>query len=366
MESKLMKYIVYCTTCTINKKIYVGVHKTYNVEQFDGYIGCGVYINQPSTYVNPKTSFQYAVKKYGPKKFIRNIISIFDNEEDAYNLEASIVTKDFLARSDVYNMVLGGNTLYYNTAIKIYCYDEQGNFKQEYKSILEASKIIGRNIKTIQDALKNKTKCYNCFWTKEKFDKLDLSKMHQYNGHERLPVYQYDINGNYECCYDSVREASKVTGIHSANISSSIKLGTICYDKYFTIIYAPTFSISKSEAINSYEVHQYDLDGNYIASYDNMTKAKRKLGIKSDIYRAIKLGRSAGGFQWSFEKLPKIKKIQPKAGRARSVGKYDKNWNLIKEYPTIEACKKENGAGIIHVLQGRDKFAKGFRYKYID
>nr|DAM35509.1 MAG TPA: GIY-YIG nuclease superfamily protein [Bacteriophage sp.] len=39
MENNL-KWIVYCTTCTINNKIYIGVHKTVNPEVFDGYLGC--------------------------------------------------------------------------------------------------------------------------------------------------------------------------------------------------------------------------------------------------------------------------------------------------------------------------------------
>lgn len=45
-----MKYIVYLTTninSSINgiNRIYIGVHQTKNPEIFDGYIGCGVYVN---------------------------------------------------------------------------------------------------------------------------------------------------------------------------------------------------------------------------------------------------------------------------------------------------------------------------------
>ena len=42
-----MKFIVYLTLCTANNKIYIGVHQTKDVNVFDGYIGCGVYINRP-------------------------------------------------------------------------------------------------------------------------------------------------------------------------------------------------------------------------------------------------------------------------------------------------------------------------------
>jgi len=39
------KWIVYLTTNLVNKKIYVGVHKTLTPDVFDGYIGCGINIH---------------------------------------------------------------------------------------------------------------------------------------------------------------------------------------------------------------------------------------------------------------------------------------------------------------------------------
>lgn len=101
-----MKYIVYCTTCLVTGKIYIGVHKTENPDIFDGYIGNGIKIG----YIlkNPKTAFQYAIKKYGYKNFKRSILFVFDKEEDAYEKEGEIVTLDFIKRKDNYNVKIGG------------------------------------------------------------------------------------------------------------------------------------------------------------------------------------------------------------------------------------------------------------------
>lgn len=108
-DSKPYRYIVYCTINIINMFIYVGVHKMYDNEPL--YIGNGCHANHPSDYAHPKTKFQYALKTYGPKNFIRITLKDFGDDEDgAYLLEAEIVNEEFLARPDVYNMVLGGKS----------------------------------------------------------------------------------------------------------------------------------------------------------------------------------------------------------------------------------------------------------------
>lgn len=360
------KFIVYCTTNLINNKIYIGVHETKDPNVFDNYIGNGIYINQPSTYQYSKTKFQNAVKKYGVSNFRRTTLAVFDNSEDAYDLEALIVNEEFLTRTDVYNMILGGG-ITPDTSKVCFQYDSEGNFIKEFKSITQAAESINRHMIGIQRSLKNKTKCAGYFWTEVKYDKLDLTKMHIYDKDLRkIPVFQYSNLGEYECCYNSIRDAARILQIDHSNLSTSIKLGTLCSNKYFSTEFASNYSIAKSETINSKEVHQYTLDGIYIASYENMTKAKKATGIKSDIYKAIKLGRTAGNYQWSFEKLPKIAQIKPKPSKARKVGKYDELGTLLKVYNSKAQCEKENGRGVSHVLYGRDTTHKGFYYKFID
>ena len=144
-----MKYIVYQTVNKINNKIYVGVHGTTDPEIFDGYIGNGVSIYRPATYINPKTPFQRAVKKYGIKAFVRTILKIFDNEEDAYKMEQEIVNEDFLKRTDVYNLAKGGRVevINANPKRKVYMYDLDGNFEREFTGINEAGRFLNPSAK---------------------------------------------------------------------------------------------------------------------------------------------------------------------------------------------------------------------------
>lgn len=142
-----MKYIVYQTVNKINNKIYIGVHGT-EMDEFDGYIGNGVSIYRPATYMNPKTPFQYAVKKYGIKNFIRTTIKEFENEEDAYKLEEQLVNEQFLKREDVYNLALGGRiTELANPRKKVYMYDLNGNFEREFDSVNSAGRFLNPKAK---------------------------------------------------------------------------------------------------------------------------------------------------------------------------------------------------------------------------
>ena len=88
-----MHYLVYRTTCSVNGKVYVGVHVTNDIE--DGYLGSGLAISR-------------AIKKHGRDKFTREILHDVTSAEEAYQLEAQIVNEQFVERDDTYNLRTGG------------------------------------------------------------------------------------------------------------------------------------------------------------------------------------------------------------------------------------------------------------------
>ena len=127
-----MKYIVYLTTCLVNSKIYVGVHQMENPNEFysdGGYLGCGVFISRPATYKKSKTPFQYAVNKYGVKNFKRYTIKSNLTRQEALELEAVLVDKEFISREDTYNVALGGNIG--KVCKKVFQFDFKGNLLKE-------------------------------------------------------------------------------------------------------------------------------------------------------------------------------------------------------------------------------------------
>ena len=88
-----IKYTVYKTTNNINGKIYIGCHKTYDVN--DSYMGSG-------------NNIKLAIKKYGIENFTKVVLYTFDNSVECYEKEAELVNENFVARQDTYNMHVGG------------------------------------------------------------------------------------------------------------------------------------------------------------------------------------------------------------------------------------------------------------------
>lgn len=93
MEIPKKHYIIYKITNLINGKIYIGQHQTFNLD--DGYMGSSAILNS-------------AIKKYGIENFKKEILKECNTFDEMNRTEAEIVDKDFIARSDTYNVSVGG------------------------------------------------------------------------------------------------------------------------------------------------------------------------------------------------------------------------------------------------------------------
>lgn len=88
-----MYYTIYKITNQIDGKIYIGSHKTKDLN--DNYMGSGKYL-------------KHAQAKYGTENFTKEVLFVFDAPEEMYAKEAELVNKDFLATENTYNLKVGG------------------------------------------------------------------------------------------------------------------------------------------------------------------------------------------------------------------------------------------------------------------
>jgi|LakMenEpi03Aug12_release.lakeMendotaPanAssembly.Ray.scaffolds.fasta_scaffold495096_1 group I intron endonuclease len=84
-----MYYTIYKITNKINGKHYIGMHKTSNLD--DGYMGSGKFIRR-------------AILKHGLENFTKEILHVFDNEQDMKNKEKELVILGEMS----YNLCDGG------------------------------------------------------------------------------------------------------------------------------------------------------------------------------------------------------------------------------------------------------------------
>lgn len=358
----IMKYIVYLTTNIINNKIYIGVHDTNNPDIFDGYLGNGVNINIPSSIQNTKTPFTYDIKKYGFNKFKRSTLKIFDKLEDALDLERWLVDQDFINRKDTYNITLGGGMPPINNK-EVYQYTLDGNFIRKYDSIREASKDNNLQEASIGRAILYKRTSGKYLWSNIKVDKLNINEYSIYN--PKIKIYVYDSGGNYFTSYNSENECCKKLQCNLSNIQRAIKLGIMVHGYYLSDKKYEIYQKPKSERLTGI-IHQYDLNGKYIKSYNSIKEAEVYLktslrGLNDAIKQSPK--HYYKGFLWC--RGFKQDYMEPYKTKVRKIGQYTMDNKLVKIFNTLRECRKEF-PNVSKVLNGTAKHCHHYKFKYIE
>ena len=355
-------YIVYKTTNIVNNKIYIGVHGTNTPDVFDGYIGDGCFVNSPSSYRNPKTPYQRAVKKYGPDKFNRKVLKCFDRAEDAYDLERFLVDRDFLRRKDTYNACLGG---YGGSActVHIFQFTIAGVLIQKWNSISEAASYYNVSTAAMNGALVNKGTCAGFYWSYD--DSVDITR----HRNPRMGTTCYQYNSNTKLLmrsFSSVTEAANITGIHIACIQKSLLGGYKAKDSYFSYELVDTFQIPKSSQAATIPLYIYDLQGTYVATLITKEEKLNFFNIHhlSNINAALRIGRPFKQWQISTEQKEKLPAVISKTNIGKSVGKYTVTGDLVETYKSITQAKKINGAGCAAALY-QNKLYRGYKYCFL-
>lgn len=87
--------VVYKITNIKNNKEYIGVHSTNDLN--DNYYGSGRAIKR-------------AIKKYGIKSFIKEVLHCFDTRAEALEKEKELVDECYVKNKNTYNLSIGGTS----------------------------------------------------------------------------------------------------------------------------------------------------------------------------------------------------------------------------------------------------------------
>jgi hypothetical protein len=121
----------------------------------------------------------------------------------------------------------------------------------------------------------------------------------------KIHVYQYDIDGNFIKSYSSITCASKELHLSLSDISLSVKgvrhlVGGFQWKNYKQIK-IPAFNKLKSYNHKNF-VDQYDLSGNFIKQWNNVSQISRDLNIgRSGICNCLSgISKSSAGYVWRY------------------------------------------------------------------
>lgn len=356
-----MKWIVYQTINVLNNKIYVGVHKTENPDLFDGYIGCSVIITHPSSYANPETPFQYAVKKYGPSKFKRTILKVFNDPESAFNMEAEIVNRDFIKRKDTYNIHLGG--LGGRIGRPINQFDFDGKLIKTWELIQDAADFYYCDWMSIYYSYEYKVSRKGFYWSYD--SKINIS---EWVNAKATPVYKYDSE-SLKCIdfYPSQHAAAKENNVKLDRIQRSVRGRYKTDGFYYSDKLFEEYSPIKRLDISGKPIYVYSLDGTFIKELITKDEITSFFGIKNGdpIRNALRTGRQYKDYQVSLEKFDKLEPIKDKRKEAKRVGRFSLSGDLLEEYDTVTLAREAHGTGVSRCLRGQQKQCHNFIFKYI-
>lgn len=327
------KFVVYKHISPSNK-IYIGITGQGTNRRWRNGLG---YKNSKD---RRETPFWRAIKKYGWDNFKHEIL--FENltEKEACEKEIELIDKYSATNPKYgYNISQGGsgvsglygdkNGMYGKTGDKCPWFGKK-HTEEEKKKISEANK--GKNV-TDESILKTK----------------------ESRGFQNIT--QLSLNGEYINTYISQSEALKSIGINKL----SGQISKCCTYKALTAygyrwMYEDDYKIKKDNygnikvqsriAYNARKVDVYDINGNYINTYDSMLEASKQLKIcDSEICNSCNGNRfSAKGhvFRYQGEPFNKYKKKIHK----KEVLQFDINDILINEYESVKDAMRKTGVSV--------------------
>lgn len=253
-------YNVYIHLNKNNNKIYVGITKQVPKKRWRNGNG----------YKN-NILFYRAIQKYGWDNFEHKILYEHLTKEEAEQKEIELIAQYKSNQKEFgYNIENGGN--------------HQGNVSEETKRKIgiahKGKKLSNDARKKISDSnkirfsKKENHPMYGKHHSQDTINKIIESKKHTKR------IVQFDLKGNFIRVWDNSMQIERELGINHCHIGS-VARGNQLSSHNFIWKYEKDLTTNKINKYNNKtikRVNQYDLDGNFITTFDKMTDIKDKYG----------------------------------------------------------------------------------------
>lgn len=239
--------VIYCTTNLINGRKYIGLDSKNNSK----YLGSG-------------KAFKLALKKYGKNNFRKDILTHCKNIKDLLIMEEFYIRRlNAVNSKNFYNMAEGGGKI----ITKPICqYNLKGKLLNCWDSISAIENELGFNNSKITAVAKGnygRRTAYGYIWRykQDNFNKYPTTSQWKiYNYQKKLLSKQMKGKNN------------------------------------------PMYNKKGKDHPNSSKIVQFDLNDNYIKTWESITDAKNKLNINNISACCRGIRKKAGNYKWKYFK----------------------------------------------------------------
>ena len=305
---------IYSVTNLINGKIYIG--KTNNLRRRWN----------EHKYGYTKTSIlKRAIKKYGVENFLFDVVAEipFDTTEELNSVLDQLeiyYIELYDTYKNGYNATIGGEGISFyhhseETKKKISRSNKGRVLSEETKRKCRIANLGHHHTedakRRIREALLARDhEIYERAAAKRRGVKRDYDMIMQGANKRRKPILQYDLDGNFIREYPGAIAANRAwkSGICSC-CKGKLKEAYGYIWRYKTKEdYALKIDAPKNIHIENKVVYQYNTNGDYITSYENMSVAAKQTNInRSAISNCLcGLSNSSGGYVWKYERKEEV------------------------------------------------------------
>ena len=312
-----------------SKKRYIGITSQTTERRWrndgNGYLRCSYFWN--------------AIQKYGWENFEHIILAEDLDEEKAKQLE-----REYIKKYNTQNPKYGYNLTSGGDGVRNWTPSEE--WKRKLKERMnENPTMLGK---------------HHSQEVKEKISKMAKERMESVDYRNRISTSLKE----YYKIHDNPRKGVTLSDETKKKLSDNHKGNPIYIEN----------GKKRGEQIRR-RVNQYDLEGNYIKTFNSILEASNEIGVLGEVIsrccKRRKQSKSAGGFQWRYvDDCDDIGKIiyEEKCGIPKKVNQYNKNMELIKTWNSISEAAKElglNTSNIINVCKGgKQKTSGGYIWRY--
>ncbi len=278
--------------------------------------------------------------------------------------------------------------------------DLDGNFIKRWKKMKDAEDALNICSGEIGQVCRGKRKTAKCFTWKfdweevlegeiwKKCNHFHVSNMGRVKTRYDLITYGYKQGGGY-LTFDIDDNKFKVIHVLVAelfipnpnnfpivnHLDGNKKNNKVANLEWTTtsgnMLHAHALGLVSKSKILSIAVNKYDLDGNYIKSFESLASAGREMGCHNSAISKVCQGifKQTGGYSFKFANPERAKVYVSSRKASRKINHVDKEGRIIRKYNSALEAGKDLGVAPsnVHLVCKRTyKQISGHRFKYAE